>query len=124
MSWKLDNKTPVYVQLIDEIKRRIVTGVYGPGSRLPSVRDLASEASVNPNTMQRAMGELEAEGFITTLRTSGKVVTEDEGMLYEARKNMARAQVWDFVGRMSALGFTKEDVIDMISDGGNDGHTV
>lgn len=117
MSWSLDNKKPVYMQLIDEIKIRIIIGAYPPGSKIPSVRELAAEASVNPNTMQRALGTLEDEGFIVTQRTSGKTVTDDEGMIYEAKKGMARRQVTEFLGKMQNLGFTREDAIEMITKG-------
>ena len=125
MSWEIDNKRPVYIQLIDELKRRIITGTYQPGSKMPSVRELASEASVNPNTMQRALSDLESEGFIITQRTSGRTITEDEGMIYEAKKVMAREQVRDFIEKMMALGFSKEDIIELInSEVKNNEHTA
>lgn len=125
MSWEIDNKRPVYIQLIDELKRRIITGIYQPGSKMPSVRELASEASVNPNTMQRALSDLESEGFIITQRTSGRTITEDEGMIYEAKKVMAREQVRDFIEKMMALGFSKEDIIELInSEVKNNEHTA
>ena len=77
MTWQMNSERPIYSQLYDKILIRIVCGVYKAGNRLPSVRDLAAEASVNPNTMQRAFAELERSGLILTQRNSGRVVTED-----------------------------------------------
>ena len=125
MSWEIDNKRPVYIQLKEEIKRRIITGIYGPGCKMPSVRDLAFEASVNPNTMQRALSDLENEGFIITQRTSGRTVTDDEGMLHEARKNLARKQVQEFLEKMEAIGFSKEEIVGLLGNEVDDnGHTA
>ena len=78
MAWKLDNDRPIYAQIVEKIKLRIISGFYQPGSKLPSVRDLALEAGVNPNTMQKAFAELENSGLLITMRTSGRMVTEDE----------------------------------------------
>ena len=80
MTWHFDNDRPIYTQLLEQILFLIVSGQYPPGSKLPSVRDLASEASVNPNTMQRALTELERSGLIYSQRTSGRFVTEDRAM--------------------------------------------
>ena len=88
MAWELDSNRSIYSQLIEVILRRIVTGVYPAGSRLDSVRDLASEAGVNPNTMQRALMELERTGMITTQRTSGKFVTDNQEMIDDVKKEM------------------------------------
>ena len=78
MKWQFKNDAPIYTQLIEQIKVGIVTNVFPPGERLPSVRDLAAEAGVNPNTMQRAMAELERQGLVYSQRTSGRMVTEDK----------------------------------------------
>ena len=94
--------------------RRIVTGVYPAGSRLDSVRDLASEAGVNPNTMQRALMELERTGMITTQRTSGKFVTENQDMIHDVKKKMANQAVDRLLAEMEKLGIEKEDVIEII----------
>ena len=77
MPWNLDPQRPIYAQIIERVQLDIVTGHYAPGSRLPSVRELAAQAAVNPNTMQRALSELEGSGLIYAQRTSGRFVTED-----------------------------------------------
>ena len=114
MAWELDNNRSIYSQLVDVILRRIITGVYPAGSRLDSVRDLASEAGVNPNTMQRALMELERTGMITTQRTSGKYVTDDQEKIDGIREEMAQGAVSRIIAELSLLGFGKEEVIDII----------
>ena len=86
MAWTLQSDRPIYAQLVERLKTEIVSGVYPPGRRLPSVRELAATASVNPNTMQKAFAELERTGLIITMRTSGRVVTEDTAMINETRR--------------------------------------
>ena len=81
MPWDLKSDRPIYIQLIEEIQLRIFSGEYPPGSKLPSVRDIAQEASVNPNTMQRALSKLEEDGLVITHRTSGRTITEDVEMI-------------------------------------------
>ena len=114
MAWELDGNRSIYSQLVEVILRRIVTGVYPAGSRLDSVRDLASEAGVNPNTMQRALMELERTGMITTQRTSGKFVTENQEMIHDVKKKMANQAVDRLLAEMEKLGIEKEDVIEII----------
>lgn len=114
MAWELDGNRSIYSQLIEVILRRIVTGVYPAGSRLDSVRDLASEAGVNPNTMQRALMELERTGMITTQRTSGKFVTENQEMIDDVKKEMANKAVARLLTEMEKLGLEKDDVIGII----------
>ena len=77
MQWQFSNDAPIYTQLIQQVKVGIVTGAFPPGERLPSVRDMATEAGVNPNTMQRALAELERDGLVYSQRTAGRFVTED-----------------------------------------------
>ena len=77
MSWKFQADQPIYTQLVARLQQQLVSGVYPPGSKLPSVRELAADAGVNPNTVQRAFAELERAGLIYTQRTAGKFVTED-----------------------------------------------
>ena len=81
MPWDLDNERPIYLQLMERIQQDIVSGVYKPGEKIPSVRDLALDAAVNPNTMQKALSELERSGLVYSQRTSGRFITEDAGML-------------------------------------------
>lgn len=114
MAWELDGNRSIYSQLVEVILRRIVTGVYPAGSRLDSVRDLASEAGVNPNTMQRALMELERTGMITTQRTSGKFVTENQDMIHDVKKKMANQAVDRLFAEMEKLGIEKEDVLEII----------
>ncbi len=114
MAWELDSNRSIYSQLVEVILRRIVTGVYPAGSRLDSVRDLASEAGVNPNTMQRALMELERTGMITTQRTSGKFVTDNQEMIDGVKKEMANKAVARLLTEMEKLGLEKDDVIGII----------
>lgn len=111
MSWEFQDYLPIYAQLMDTLKRRIVTGRYLPGEKLPSVRELAAEAGINPNTVQRAFSELEREGLIYTQRATGKYVTENEADIKSAREDLARTQVADFLRAMQSLGFSVGDVI-------------
>ena len=111
MSWEFQDHLPIYAQLMDTLKRRIVTGRYLPGEKLPSVRELAAEAGINPNTVQRAFSELEREGLIYTKRATGKYVTENEADIKSAREDLARTQVADFLRAMQSLGFSVGDVI-------------
>ena len=111
MSWEFQDHLPIYAQLMDTLKRRIVTARYLPGEKLPSVRELAAEAGINPNTVQRAFSELEREGLIYTQRATGKYVTENEADIKSAREDLARTQVADFLRAMQSLGFSVGDVI-------------
>ena len=114
MAWKFDDDRSIYVQLIEQIQMRILTGVYETGSRLPAVRDLAAEAGVNPNTMQRALSELERTGLVYSQRTSGRFVTEDENVKEELKRKFARKETVDFCGKMRRLGFDTEEIIELI----------
>lgn len=114
MSWKFDDNRSIYIQLVEQIQIRILTGVYEPGSRLPTVRELAAEAGVNPNTMQRALAELENTGLVYSVRTSGRFVTENEKMTEELKKSFAQKEVKEFCGKMRSLGYTKEEIINFI----------
>ena len=109
MHWELNDDRPIYAQLVDEIRLRIVSGIYPLGEKLPSVRDLAAEASVNPNTMQKALSELERMELVHTQRTSGRTVTEDASLVRSTRDSLAGAQVAAFLERMRQLGFTPHE---------------
>ena len=111
MSWEFQDHLPIYAQLMDTLKRRIVTGRYLPGEKLPSVRELAAEAGINPNTVQRAFSELEREGLIYTQRATVKYVTENEADIKSAKQTLAKTQVADFLRAMQSLGFSVGDVI-------------
>ena len=115
MHWQFSNDAPIYTQLIAQIKIGIVAGAFPPGERLPSVRDLATEAGVNPNTMQRAMTELERDGLVYSQRTAGRFVTEDNTMINTAKRSLAERHVKTFLEAMLRLGFQKDEIIDLIS---------
>ena len=104
--WKITSDRPIYLQLTEQIVQRIVSGQYPTASRLPSVRELAVEAGVNPNTMQRAFAELEREGLVTTNRTAGRIVTEDKEMIENIRGQLAAQKIEEFLEGMQLLGFT------------------
>ena len=114
MQWQFSNDAPIYTQLIQQVKVGIVTGAFPPGERLPSVRDLATEAGVNPNTMQRALAELERDGLVYSQRTAGRFVTEDNTMINTAKRSLAERHVKTFLEAMLRLGFRKEEIIDLI----------
>lgn len=114
MAWTLEGDRPIYAQIVDEIRVRIIAGIYEPGDRLPSVRKLASEASVNPNTMQKALAELERSGLISTMRTSGRIVTEDKGMIDDMKRQLAMEQVTLFFEKMKQFGFNNEETVELI----------
>ena len=113
--WILNSDRPIYLQLMEEIQRRIITGTYQVGERLPSVRELAEEASVNPNTMQKALSKLEEDGLILTHRTSGRSVTEDANMIKLARNHLAQEQIIEFLEKMKLLGFEKQETLTLIT---------
>ncbi|WP_325199862.1 GntR family transcriptional regulator [Oscillibacter sp.] len=115
MQWQFSNDAPIYTQLIQQVKVGIVTGAFPPGERLPSVRDMATEAGVNPNTMQRALAELERDGLVYSQRTAGRFVTEDNGMINTAKRSLAERHVKTFLEAMLRLGFRKEEIIELIS---------
>jgi len=115
MKWKLIGDRPVYAQLIEQLQRGILTGEYPPGSAVPSVRTLALEAEVNPNTMQRALAELEAQGLMQTHRTSGRTVTEDMIMIGSLKESLAREQVDAFFEGMRSLGISPAEAKALIT---------
>ena len=114
MEWIFDSNTPIYTQLVEQLTLRIVTSVYAPGQRIPPVRELAVEAGVNPNTMQRALGELERLGLVYSQRTSGRFVTEDITMIETAKQELASRRIREFLGAMKDLGFSGREIADLI----------
>lgn len=105
------NDKPIYAQIVDLVELRIVTGVYQPQSKLPSVRDLAMEMGVNPNTMQRALATLETEGFVKSERTSGRFVTDDAALISEKRESLTREKTQDFVQSMRHYGCNDAEIV-------------
>ena len=114
MSEQFDASRPIYAQLVERLKARILAGTYPPGGHLDSVRDLATAAGVNPNTMQRAMQELEARGLINTQRTAGRTITEDETMIQALRQQKAQEQIAQFWAAMQKLGFTQAEALSLL----------
>ncbi|NLC72732.1 MAG: GntR family transcriptional regulator [Ruminococcaceae bacterium] len=115
MEWQFDNERPIYSQLVDILKLKIVSGEYKPGERLPSVRDISSEAGVNPNTMQRAMQELENQNLVLTQRTAGRFVTEDKERVEMTREELAEGHIQSFVKLMEQLGYSKSRLIALLA---------
>ncbi len=114
MPWNLTSDRPIYTQIIEQIELKICSGLYPLGSKLPSVRDLAQEASVNPNTMQRALSKLEESGLLYSERTSGRFITEDVNLVKQTKRKLVEEQIQDFLKRMVDLGFDQEDIVPMI----------
>lgn len=114
MPWALKSDRPIYTQLVEQIQLMIVSGVYAPGSKLPSVRDLAAEAAVNPNTMQRALSQLETEGLLYSQRTSGRFVTEDADRIMQIKKSLAVALSRGFIESMNRLGYENRQSVALL----------
>ncbi len=113
--WNLDSNTAIYNQLVDIISDKIISGDYPVGSRLPSVRDLAKEAGVNPNTMQKALSKLEEKGIVNTVRTSGRFVTKDETLLKKIKLNSANKISTDYIEKMQSLSFSLDETENIIT---------
>ena len=116
MDWRLDDSRPIWLQLSQQLTQRIITGIYPPGSRLPSVRELAAEAGVNPNTMQRALAQLEQDGLAKADRTAGRLVTLDTGVLESARKAQAQVVIRQYLEDMAALGYDLEQAASLLRE--------
>lgn len=116
--WALNSDRPIYLQLMEQLQLSIISGCYHPGDKLPSVRELAQEASVNPNTMQKALSELERSGLIYTQRTNGRFITEDADMIKEVREQLAQEQIREFLQKMKSFGYGPEEIIGLIRKAG------
>ena len=110
ISYVFDNDKPIYLQLEEIIKKEIFKGGLLPSSKIPSVRDFALKYQVNPNTMQKALQGLEEEGFIYTVRTSGKYVTEDREFILKEKKKLANNLYQDFINNLKSLGYSDADI--------------
>jgi len=120
---QFDTGSPIWVQLVAEFSRRIVTGAWPTGSRIPGVRDLAGELGVNPNTVQRALAELERQGVCRSERTAGRFVTADTDRVDALRAELARDTVDGFVRRARGLGMTSTQAQRLIEERWHDHHT-
>mgnify|MGYP000416103194 CR=1 FL=1 len=115
MAWEFNNNEPIYRQLLDQLKLRIISGIIETGSKLDSVRDLAQEAGVNPNTMQRALAELEREKLVFSQRTSGRFVTDDKELIQRLRNEYAQEKVKELTTSLLQLGYTRKELIELIN---------
>ena len=116
MPWNLDSDRPIYLQLMERIQHDIISGTYRPGDKLPSVRERAMEASVNPNTMQKALSELERIGLVHSRRTSGRFITEDETMIKKLKTETAAKHIREFLKSMEHLGLTRQEILELVQD--------
>lgn len=114
MSWDFESDKPIFIQIVEHIESDIVSGKYGPGDKLPTVRDLAVEAAVNPNTMQKAYGELERLGLVYTQRTNGRFVTEDSRLIEKTRRELAKKITEDFLTRMEKIGISRDEAVRLL----------
>lgn len=112
MKFTFDNNIPIYIQLVEQLKIYIISGKLEPGERLSSVRELAQQTQVNPNTMQKALAELEELKLIYTERTNGKYVTKDKDLIDKLKLEYASELSQKYLSSMKDIGFTKLDVID------------
>lgn len=116
MNYIFDNERPIYIQLVEKLKIEIVSGRLKPGERLPSVRELALIVRVNPNTMQKALVELENDGLVYTERTNGKFVTQDDKLIEKMKKELAKEKVNNYLSDMKNIGITYEESIKCLQE--------
>jgi len=115
MAWNLDSDRPIFIQILERIRIDIISGKYQPGEKLPSVRELAAEAAVNPNTMQRAFAELERGGLVHSQRTSGRFITEDKDMIENLKQDIAKEKIEVFLESMRQIGYNKEEILALLN---------
>lgn len=115
MAWDLNSDRPIFLQIVERIQTDIISGKYAPGDKLPSVRDFAAEAAVNPNTMQKAFTELERTGLVYSQRTSGRFITEDIKMIEELKSSLAKEKINEFLELMQNLGFKNEEILSLMN---------
>lgn len=118
MKYQFDNERPIYLQFLEQLELHIISGQLAPGERLPSVRDFALQAGVNPNTIQKALAELEAKGLIFTERTNGKYVTADQKLIQKSRKEFATTKTQKYIQDMLNLGVEKSEIIEYLTTKG------
>lgn len=123
MQWKLSDNRPIYVQLMETITAAIASGTLAAGSRLPSVREMAAQAGVNPNTMQRALAELERDGLLYSQRTAGRFVTDQSDSITQKRKELAMQQIRIFLSSMKEMGYTSEQTLNLIQQAVKEEHS-
>ena len=122
MEFNFDNERPIYIQLVELIRIEIVSSKFKKGERIPSVRELALMMKVNPNTMQKALNELENQKLIYTERTNGKYVTEDEELIENIKKELAKEKVNNYLDSMNSIGISFEESLKYLQElGGRNG---
>ena len=114
MQWEFNSDRAIYAQIIEQMKLFIVSGELKPGDKVPPVRELASDAGVNPNTMQKALAELERDGLVKSQRTSGRFVTDDKEKIMEVRRTLAYDEIERMVETISSLGYQKDDILRLL----------
>ena len=116
MPWEFDNDKPIYIQLVEKIQFKIISGEIPIGEKLASVRELAQEAGVNPNTMQRALAELERQEIIFTNRTAGRFVTDDKDHIKDLRSKYAINKIQEVTTALAQLGYSKDELVELIEE--------
>lgn len=119
MSWSFDESRPLFQQIVERVTVDVVSGKYGAGDKLPSVREYAVEAGVNPNTMQKALSALEESGLIVTQRNSGRCVTEDSALIADCRKSASLKAAQDYIAFAKSAGLTLEEAIEILKEAGS-----
>lgn len=114
--WEFNNHSPIYLQIQNQLILKIITGIFKPGDRLPSVRDLAVETKTNPNTIQKALQELETIALISTQRTNGKFVTEDLKIIQRFQRKITEEKIYKFMNEMKALNVDLPTVITLLKE--------
>lgn len=116
MKNNFDSHLPIYLQMMDEIKKNIFNKTYLPGKKIPSVRELALQYSINPNTIQKSLIELEREGFLRSERAVGRFVTEDQNLINQLRKQHAQSKIKDFIQEIYAFGYDDHDILSTLKE--------
>lgn len=114
MKWSFKEGRPIYIQIVEQMEVFIASGAYEPGEKIPAVRELAIDAGVNPNTMQKAMSELERLKLLHSERTRGRFVTEDVKVINEVKKTLSRDFVRNLFDNLMSLGMSKEEIISAV----------
>ncbi|MCC0633518.1 MULTISPECIES: GntR family transcriptional regulator [unclassified Clostridioides] len=116
MEWELDNNKPIYIQLVEHLKLKIVSGEIKIGSKLETVRALAEDAEVNPNTMQKALTELERQGLVYSQRTKGRFVTDDKEKIKAMKEEIANVEINTLKETLVKLGYDKDEMLKLITE--------
>ena len=120
------NERPIYLQIVEQMEMEIMSGHYPKGSKLPTVRELAMQYKVNPNTMQKAFVELEQRGLVFAKRTSGRYVSENESVIENVKQQAAKAKTQEYIRYVRQLGLEEEDILRLFKEYGkceNDEHS-